>query len=76
MCRSVTKTFCKRLTFSVVRLPILLAAALLMFDKDASTHLNDRNPNFIYGASQAIVSVSLLVLCFIGRFPTPLIFPL
>ncbi|XP_018569986.1 integral membrane protein GPR155 [Anoplophora glabripennis] len=46
-------------------LPLSLAALLLIFDKEATVRSDDRNPNFIYGASQAIMSVSLLVLCFI-----------
>ncbi|XP_028148362.2 integral membrane protein GPR155 [Diabrotica virgifera virgifera] len=46
-------------------LPILLAALLLVFDKASTTPFEKRNPNFVYGASQAIIAVSLLVLCFI-----------
>lgn len=58
--------------FTFFRLPICLASLLLIFDEEAITHLDDRNPNFIYGASQAIISVSLLVLCFIGEFSSQL----
>ncbi|XP_056633190.1 integral membrane protein GPR155 [Diorhabda sublineata] len=46
-------------------LPIILAALLLAFDKSSTTPFDKRNPNFVYGASQAILAVSLLVLCFI-----------
>lgn len=46
--------------------PVVLMALLLIFDSKGSTDpFNDRNPNFAYGASQAIIAVSLLVLCFI-----------
>ncbi|XP_050299819.1 integral membrane protein GPR155 [Anthonomus grandis grandis] len=46
-------------------LPVLLCAALLIFDKSSTLPFEKRNPNFAYGVSQAIVAVSLLVLCFI-----------
>ncbi|XP_066144893.1 lysosomal cholesterol signaling protein [Euwallacea fornicatus] len=46
-------------------LPTVLCAALLIFDKSSNLPFEKRNPNFAYGASQAVVAVSLLVLCFI-----------
>lgn len=46
-------------------LPLVLSTALLIFDKSSNLPYEKRNPNFTYGASQAIVAVSLLVLCFI-----------
>lgn len=42
-----------------------------MFDKNNSVPYDKRNPNFIYGAAQAIVAVSLLILCFIGTLSYP-----
>uniref|UniRef100_A0AAR5Q468 DEP domain-containing protein n=1 Tax=Dendroctonus ponderosae TaxID=77166 RepID=A0AAR5Q468_DENPD len=47
--------------------PVLMCATLLIFDKSASLPFERQNPNFAYGASQAVVAVSLLVLCFIGE---------
>ncbi|KAJ8917326.1 hypothetical protein NQ315_002348 [Exocentrus adspersus] len=66
-CRSLCYILKMQPIFALIGwgLPISLAATLLMFDKNVIKHLDDSNPNFIYGASQAIVSGSLLVLCFI-----------
>ncbi|XP_019875971.2 integral membrane protein GPR155 isoform X2 [Aethina tumida] len=45
--------------------PILVSILLLIFDKMTTVPFDKRNPNFVYGVSQAIIAVSLLVLCFI-----------
>jgi len=52
----------------ICSLPLVLSTALLIFDKSSNLPYEKRNPNFTYGASQAIVAVSLLVLCFISKF--------
>ncbi|XP_060534255.1 lysosomal cholesterol signaling protein [Cylas formicarius] len=44
--------------------PIIACTALLVFDKTSRVSVQD-NPNFAYGAPQAIISVSLLILCFV-----------
>ncbi|KAF5286565.1 hypothetical protein FQA39_LY16248 [Lamprigera yunnana] len=46
-------------------LPIALSILFLLLDKENSVAYDKRNPNFIYGASQAVVAVSLLISCFI-----------
>ncbi|KAK4878682.1 hypothetical protein RN001_011188 [Aquatica leii] len=46
-------------------LPIILSVLFLLLDKEHSVAYDKRNPNFIYGASQAVVAVSLLFSCFI-----------
>ncbi|KAL1501570.1 hypothetical protein ABEB36_006870 [Hypothenemus hampei] len=46
-------------------IPVIICAVLLIFDKSSNLPFEKQNPNFAYGASQAIVAVSLLVLCFI-----------
>ncbi|CAH1115315.1 unnamed protein product [Psylliodes chrysocephalus] len=47
-------------------LPIIFSVLLLVFDTSSgTTPFEKRNPNFVYGASQAIIAISLLVLCFI-----------
>ncbi|CAG9862622.1 unnamed protein product [Phyllotreta striolata] len=46
--------------------PVLVSALLLVFDTSSgTTPFEKRNPNFVYGAAQAIIAVSLLVLCFV-----------
>lgn len=45
--------------------PVLLSAALILFDNNNLLPYDKRNPNFVYGVFQAIVAVTLLVLCFI-----------
>ncbi|CAH1118670.1 unnamed protein product [Phaedon cochleariae] len=45
--------------------PVLICALLLVFDSKDDTHFKKKDPNFVYGASQAIIAVTLLVLCFI-----------
>ncbi|KAJ8956227.1 hypothetical protein NQ318_014958 [Aromia moschata] len=50
-------------------LPILITAMILLFDKEDTSPYDKRNPNFVYGASQAIIAVSLLVLH--GGLPHP-----
>ncbi|XP_018330000.1 integral membrane protein GPR155 isoform X2 [Agrilus planipennis] len=45
--------------------PTLFSVLFLLFDKQNSIPYDKRNPNFIYGAPQAIVTISLLVLSFI-----------
>ncbi|KAF7286570.1 hypothetical protein GWI33_004610 [Rhynchophorus ferrugineus] len=45
--------------------PVLLSASLLFLDTSTKMSFEKRNPNFAYGAPQAIIAVSLLVLCFI-----------
>lgn len=44
-------------------LPIVISILLLVFDRDKPINPDDDNPYFIYGVFQAIVAVSLLVLC-------------
>lgn len=39
-----------------------------MFEPEENLPYGKTNPNFIYGPSQAIIAVSLLVFCFIGKF--------
>ncbi|KAF5272061.1 hypothetical protein FQR65_LT05043 [Abscondita terminalis] len=46
-------------------LPVILSVLFLLLDKENSVAYDKRNPNFIYGASQAVVAVSLLFSCFI-----------
>ncbi|RZC40348.1 integral membrane protein GPR155 [Asbolus verrucosus] len=46
-------------------LPLALTVILLVFEPDGHAPFDKRNPNFVYGASQAIIAVALLVLCFI-----------
>ncbi|CAH1994415.1 unnamed protein product [Acanthoscelides obtectus] len=45
--------------------PILLSVLLLVFDEKGTRPFEKGNPNFVYGDSQAILAVSILVLCFI-----------
>ncbi|KAJ8953723.1 hypothetical protein NQ314_007333 [Rhamnusium bicolor] len=45
--------------------PLLLSVLLLIFHKDGKLPYDKTNPNFVYGAFQAIIAMSLLVLCFI-----------
>lgn len=44
--------------------PVLISVGLLLLDK-SNDSFDKKNPNFTYGAPQAVVAVSLLVLCFI-----------
>ncbi|CAG9770867.1 unnamed protein product [Ceutorhynchus assimilis] len=46
-------------------IPAIICTALLIFDPSIKIPFEKRNPNFAYGASQAVVAVSLLVLCFV-----------
>nr|CAI5834013.1 unnamed protein product [Callosobruchus analis] len=46
-------------------IPVLLSVLLLVFDEKGTRPFEKGNPNFVYGDSQAILAVSLLVLCFI-----------
>jgi hypothetical protein len=44
--------------------PILLIAALLVFDYENITPSDKRNPSFQYGNAQAAIAVFILVMCF------------
>ncbi|KAK5638084.1 hypothetical protein RI129_012379 [Pyrocoelia pectoralis] len=46
-------------------LPITLCALFLLLEKEKSVTYDKQNPNFVYGARQAIVAVLLLTSCFI-----------
>ncbi|KAI4454822.1 dep domain protein [Holotrichia oblita] len=46
-------------------LPLLMSILLLLYGRADSLPYEAKNPNFAYGVSQAVVAVSLLVLCFI-----------
>lgn len=59
MCRYGNKNY----TCNIDSIPIIMAAILLLIDTHPE-HQGTRNPNFVYGTSQAILAVSLLVLCF------------
>lgn len=50
------------------RVPLVLALLLVLFDIKDTIPYDKRNPNFVYGLFQAIIAVSLLVLCFIGNY--------
>lgn len=42
-----------------------ITVILLLFESKKQLPLDKRNPNFVYGTPQAIIAVTLLVLCFI-----------
>jgi hypothetical protein len=46
-------------------LPVCITVILLLFESKKQLPLDKRNPNFVYGTPQAIIAVTLLVLCFI-----------
>ncbi|KAK9745312.1 Membrane transport protein [Popillia japonica] len=46
-------------------LPLLMSILLLLYGRTDSLPYEVKNPNFAYGVCQAVVAVSLLVLCFI-----------
>ncbi|GJQ85405.1 hypothetical protein Trydic_g10179 [Trypoxylus dichotomus] len=46
-------------------LPLLMSILLLLYGRTDSLPYEEKNPNFAYGVFQAVVAVSLLVLCFI-----------
>lgn len=52
------------------RIPLLISTLLLALDKQDTSTIKEGNPNFVYGLAEAIVTVSLLVLCFIGKTST------
>ncbi|CAH0548586.1 unnamed protein product [Brassicogethes aeneus] len=45
--------------------PIMASILILLFDKKEKVPFDKMNPNFVYGVTQAVIAVSLLVLCFI-----------
>lgn len=51
----------------IFRVPIIITVLLLIFDSKNAFPNEDKNPNFSYGLAQAIIAVSLLVLCFVGK---------
>ncbi|KAK5638085.1 hypothetical protein RI129_012380 [Pyrocoelia pectoralis] len=66
-CRSLCYVLKLQPLFVIVGwgLPITLSALFLLLDKENSVAYDKRNPNFIYGAGQAVVAVLLLTSCFI-----------
>ncbi|KAK9874359.1 hypothetical protein WA026_002709 [Henosepilachna vigintioctopunctata] len=46
-------------------IPVILSGVMVAFNKYLDISFNKSNPNFVYGRFEAIVSVTLLVLCFI-----------
>lgn len=47
---------------------MILAGIMVAVNKYPEISFDKSNPNFVYGRFEAIVSVTLLVLCFIGKF--------
>lgn len=66
-CRSLCYVLKLQPLFVIVGwcLPVTISALFLLLDKENSVAYDKRNPNFIYGAGQAVVAVLLLTSCFI-----------
>ncbi|XP_074030113.1 integral membrane protein GPR155 homolog anchor isoform X2 [Leptinotarsa decemlineata] len=66
-CRSLCYILKLQSVFFVIGwgFPVILSILLLIFESEKIINSDKRNPNFVYGVSQAIISVTLLVLCFI-----------